>query len=298
MGYSYSQDEGPRMCFNNAKIWQLGWYSDRRAIVTPLTLTAEWSGQLVGFSEYGSSAITQTVVLKVEGDEEDYYVGFNRKSGINSGTVEGGNQVTIQKRQLGTGYAESILVAKLSGGGSYVISNFGGSSETVTIEVVSIDLASTPSVATVKVFRDQAPTPSPTASPTASPTISSNPTASPTKAPTGVPTPSPSASPTFPVTPNPTRSPVVLPDCSAITSSKTCKATSGCAWAKGLCVLAVGGPTAPTPTAPTPSAPTPTAPTPTAPTPTGDGCSSYTALGAKGCKSNGCVWSKGLCVDP
>ena len=28
MGYSYSYDDYPYMCFNGAKSWELGWYSD------------------------------------------------------------------------------------------------------------------------------------------------------------------------------------------------------------------------------------------------------------------------------
>ena len=135
MGFSYSQDEGPRMCFNNAKNWQLGWYVDRRE--TGTSLSSSWIGDLVvGLTEYGiiPSNSDQVVILKVEGDDVDYYVGFNRHVGINSGTREGGNQVTIESRSVGTGYATSSLVAKLSADASYVISDFVG--ETVIIEVL------------------------------------------------------------------------------------------------------------------------------------------------------------------
>eukprot|EP00551_Chaetoceros_affinis_P003807 CAMPEP_0203661788 /NCGR_PEP_ID=MMETSP0088-20131115/59787_1 /ASSEMBLY_ACC=CAM_ASM_001087 /TAXON_ID=426623 /ORGANISM="Chaetoceros affinis, Strain CCMP159" /LENGTH=774 /DNA_ID=CAMNT_0050524481 /DNA_START=1 /DNA_END=2326 /DNA_ORIENTATION=+ len=208
MGYSYSSDEGPRQCFNNAKNWQLGWYADRRATATPLT--ASWDGDLVGFAEVNSIPATsdQVILLKVEGDDVDYYVGFNRKVGINSGTQEAGNQVTIQSRPLGTGYAESILVAKLSAGGTYVISDFAG--ELVTIEVLSINTASTPGVASVRVYKDSEPTKAPTQSPTKAPTQS--PTKSPTQSPTEAPTKSPTQSPTeSPTTKAPTQSPTKSP---------------------------------------------------------------------------------------
>ncbi len=331
MGYSYSQDEGPRMCFNNAKNWQLGFYSDRRTVAFPLA--ASWTGDLVGLAEYDKSSDGQNVVLKVEGHTIDYYVGFNRKTGINSGTVEGGNQVTIQSRSLGQGYAESRLEAKLSAGGTFAISNFGGTTDTVTIEVVSISIATVPGTATVKVYKPQiataspttsptatptasptasptlpvtasptaspttsptsAPTTSPTAAPTAKATVSSAPSAPPSKSPTKSPTKTPTASPTLPVTASPTRSPVVAPQCAGITWSKTCKRTPGCTWAGGMCVVNGSGPT---PTAPTPTSPTAPAPAPVSvPTPTG-GCLSY--LSGKQCRVNGCVWSKGFCVDP
>jgi hypothetical protein len=39
MGFSYSQDNTPVMCFNAAKSWQLGWYSDMTTTLDPLTET-------------------------------------------------------------------------------------------------------------------------------------------------------------------------------------------------------------------------------------------------------------------
>jgi hypothetical protein len=151
MGYSYANDEGPRMCFNNAKNWQLGWYSDKHATATPLT--SSWSGNLVGVADYSEASGTDTVVLKVEGNALDYYVGFNRKAGINSGTNEGGNQVTIQERDQGTGYAPSKLIAKLSSGNEHTIPDFGSSGRDVVIKVTSIDTTANPPKATVEVFQ-------------------------------------------------------------------------------------------------------------------------------------------------
>jgi hypothetical protein len=168
MGYSYSEDEGPAMCFNNAKMWQLGWCvvptpradsdvvanfafslrSLRRVQVVSyfelallqrnrhtwapnatftLTLTfvvtntinlryadkvLQWSGtsttvELVGLSDYSSAGTGQQIVFKIPGSlssmqsVNDFYIGFNRKTGINSGTKEGGNQVTIQTKPAG-----------------------------------------------------------------------------------------------------------------------------------------------------------------------------------------------------
>jgi hypothetical protein len=31
MGFSYSEDDGPRECYNTVKNWLLGWYEDRQA---------------------------------------------------------------------------------------------------------------------------------------------------------------------------------------------------------------------------------------------------------------------------
>jgi hypothetical protein len=136
MGYSYAGSDTPIMCFNGAKNWQLGWYSDRHSVATPLDST--WQGQLVGVSDYGTSNSTQSVVLQIPTTSLDYYVAYNRNTGINSGTVEGGNQVMITSRSVGTGYAPSSLVAKLNAGQEHVITNFNGSRISATIKVDSI----------------------------------------------------------------------------------------------------------------------------------------------------------------
>ena len=54
MGYSYSGDDGPLMCFNPGKSWNLGWYTDRHATADPLSQT--WTGTLVGVAEYASAS--------------------------------------------------------------------------------------------------------------------------------------------------------------------------------------------------------------------------------------------------
>ena len=41
MGYSYNQDEGPVMCFNGVKSWQLDWYPNGRETITPLRSNTE-----------------------------------------------------------------------------------------------------------------------------------------------------------------------------------------------------------------------------------------------------------------
>lgn len=150
MGSLYGQENGPLMCFNAAKSWQLGWYDDKAVIVSPSS--SSWSGQLMGISDY-SNPKTQTVLLKLEtGTNEDYYINFNRKSGINRDVREGGDQVlvTIQDKN-GIGYSESKQVARLSSRGSYEIQNFGGSGRSVKIKVSSINRSASPGYADVTV---------------------------------------------------------------------------------------------------------------------------------------------------
>ena len=77
----------------------------------------------------------------------------------------------------GEGYAESALLAKLSAGGSYTITNFEGTGNDVVITVESISTATSPGVANVRIEYagvscdgTPSPTPAPSQSPSKSPT--------------------------------------------------------------------------------------------------------------------------------
>ncbi len=113
---------------------------------------------MVGISNYLNTASTDPVVVKVEtGRANDYFVGFNRATGVNANNDEGSNTVTVIQvdGENGNGYSQSHLRAKLGFSGdvtgrSYTIQDFGGTiGSTLTISVVSIDLDSKPAKATV-----------------------------------------------------------------------------------------------------------------------------------------------------
>ena len=272
---------------------------------------------LVGIADYLNEQSTDPVVIKVETRlANDFFVGFNRATGVNAQNDEGDDVVSVIQvdGNNGSGYSQSRLRAKLGfagdiTGSSYTISNFGGTGVSLTISVDSINFGTVPATATVNfqygsgtlsptssptVSPTKAPTQSPTEAPTQAPTQS--PTKSPTKSPspTDSPTKSPTKSPTQSPTSSPTKAPTVGPNCPSISRSKTCRQTSGCFWEGGLCKNQNTGPTAPTPTAPTPTAPTPTAPTPTTGSCSINSCSLCEGGGA--CRDAGCRWSKGTCT--
>jgi len=94
MGYSYNQDEGPVMCFNAAKNFQLGWYNNGEETITPLQANTEknfFDGRLIGIAEYDliDTASTDKAIAQITGYGNDYYASFNSRKGINSGTQEG-----------------------------------------------------------------------------------------------------------------------------------------------------------------------------------------------------------------
>jgi len=113
MGASFTDDG--KMTFNGAKNGaQLSWYNDRR-------VTAPFNGDLYGISDYGTTGTSAKMNIKFTEGSKDYYVSFNKKSGINSDTREYGNQVLVHSRSPGSGYATSVLEAHLTAGGSYTV---------------------------------------------------------------------------------------------------------------------------------------------------------------------------------
>jgi len=218
MGYSYGSFT-TRMCFNNAKSWQLGWYGLKRETLD-FSQRGGFNGTLVGVNDYQHVAATgRYVVVKIVGGTAgDLFVGFNRKAGINADTPEGVNQVTVQN-QLGTG--KSWLQAKLSAGGQFNVTNFRNTNRTLIIKVTSINLSQNPSFANVIIHMNGCPPgqcgtecyvpcpPPPTPPPTFHPTLP--PTPPPTYPPTLPPTPPPTSPATPPPTNSPTASPTPLP---------------------------------------------------------------------------------------
>ena len=150
-GYSYNTDDTPIMCFNGPKSWQLGWYSDYHVDLS--TNNYNWSGDLVGFAEKSATAASDKMIIRIRNAyaNRDTYVHFNRKIGMNSGTLEGGNEVLVSYRAGGVDYKVSNLVAKLNANGVYTIDNIGGTTKSVKITVNSINTSSTPARAKVSI---------------------------------------------------------------------------------------------------------------------------------------------------
>ena len=115
-------------------------YSDRHATWEPSDGVR--TVQLIGLSDYQSASQNHVVVLRIG---RNFFVGFNRKSGINANTREFGDQVTIHYWE---GYEDtgrggvSDLLAHLNQGESYTTENW-------ELSVVEIDLNSNPAVAKI-----------------------------------------------------------------------------------------------------------------------------------------------------
>ena len=125
---------------------------------------------LSGIADYDTTL--NKVLIKIvnpSGNGTDLFVAFNAQKGINSGTREAGNQVTVVQAGTPLGGSISTLLGKLSAGGNYTTdSNFG---EELTVEVVSISSSDS---ANVKIYFGGectvTPQPDPTPPPTPMPT--------------------------------------------------------------------------------------------------------------------------------
>lgn len=229
MGYSYSNDDGPKMCFNSAKSFQSGWYHTKT--VTPVTADCGgFEGQVYGLSDFGTVGGTTVVKINDITSGSDFFINYNKKEGVNFGTVEGGNQVMITSVQSGEGteYAYSELLAKLSVGQSYVISNFEGIGKDVSVTFDSLDDSVSPKPARVVISYDGLVCGSSTSSPTTMPPSNSPTTMPPTASPTNPPpTQSPTKNPTLPPTTlSPSTSPTVPPPTKSPTHSPTSRPTT------------------------------------------------------------------------
>jgi hypothetical protein len=139
------------MCFNPAKSWQLGWYSDKR-IELNMDSRGPFEGRLVGVADYDdSNAADKYVNIKIENGDIDLFIGFNLDAEINSGTKEGQNKVTIQSQ--GSGYSPSSLVAELAANEVYVIQNYKGGDFDLVVEVNGINLNTNPPFADIAIYQ-------------------------------------------------------------------------------------------------------------------------------------------------
>jgi len=226
MGYSYSSDEGPVMCFNAAKSWHFNWYSRIYIdfeIDAPSYIGRELN--LIGIDDYVNGVYTDAhvtvvmvrVMVLVVGVFDDLYLMYNRKKGINSGTVAFPDTVNIVSQRKKT--APSWTQAQLSAGQTYTYSNYGGLGLNLVITVCEMTDGTpgiTPDVARILVYIENADqpsctqlTPSPTNEPSTSPTVT--PTNSPTPQPITPPTNQPTTPPTVAPTNSPTPQPITPP---------------------------------------------------------------------------------------
>merc|ERR1712157_297885 len=137
MGYSYSQSD-TNMCFNHAKNFQFGWFTDALHTVT---LNSRFDGNIKGQINYQRGVSPQEpVIVKIDvsGSNDNYYVGFNHRAKYNSDVFDYANKVTIQ-RYTGTGYSISYSDGVLDAGQSWNNGKSGLERIEVTVRSLTTD---------------------------------------------------------------------------------------------------------------------------------------------------------------
>ena len=132
-------DDGPAMCFNGPKSWQLGWYSDRH--VTLKSGNYNWSGDLYGVADYAKTDESDKMIVRLAHPDKlkEFYISFNSKTGANSETFLGGDKVLVhRKKGSASSNAYSELVAELSEENPTVTVKING--ESIPISVSEINL--------------------------------------------------------------------------------------------------------------------------------------------------------------
>jgi len=160
MGAGSTEDDGPKNCFNAVKNYRLGWYDLQLGSTNPLDYTGnQKSFVLNGVADYkkDGSSDGELISLRLEqfGDDNgvDFYLGYNRKAGVNSGVSQGADQVILYSKDQGLNSALSTRIVMLDIGESYTIDDYRGNGSTVTIKFdklsnsmkdATITLSSTP----------------------------------------------------------------------------------------------------------------------------------------------------------
>uniref|UniRef100_A0A7S3VCI6 Peptidase M11 gametolysin domain-containing protein n=1 Tax=Chaetoceros debilis TaxID=122233 RepID=A0A7S3VCI6_9STRA len=166
MGYSFPSGNSPEYCFNAAKLYTLGWFSARSKTIST-SGTTSYSGNIADLTQ-DPDAAGSPILFFLDGTT-DYYLNYNRATGINSGTISGPDQVRIVQNG---GTQQSILQASLAAGGTWTSpAVFGGSTVTVVVNSIgteaniNISIAGAPVTAPIT-----APVTAPVMAPVSTPT--------------------------------------------------------------------------------------------------------------------------------
>jgi len=136
-------DEGSMMCFNPAKMWVFGWYSEWHRTVN--VLNVGFSGQLVGINDAKNqpnivSDNGQYVFLRLKSGKSRLFIAFNQKKGINEGVVGDGDKIVITEQD--GRFTESVWKAGLGVGEIFEYWNWNGSGKTLVVENCGIRFGS------------------------------------------------------------------------------------------------------------------------------------------------------------
>ncbi len=124
-------DEGAFMCFNPAKTWYFGWYSANHKELSPKT--EAFNGDIVGIDDVVNQKAGNTkVIIKINGDSNEFFLMYNRAKGINREVIGGADEVVIT-RQNGSS-KDSNFEKSLGTGEQWVYNNFANTGKNLVVK--------------------------------------------------------------------------------------------------------------------------------------------------------------------
>ncbi len=145
MGGQFKQDTTwGKMCFNAAKTYTTGWYSDHHTSVSPHL--EQYNGNIVDVNaaSLGNIKVWDDVVVQVQtpNNVDNLYFMLNRLEGITSDMMpdfqlKHANRVNIVRQGYSLGVA-SDLIASLGCGEEFIQQNWAGTGKALHIKVCSI----------------------------------------------------------------------------------------------------------------------------------------------------------------
>jgi hypothetical protein len=154
MGFSDGADDS-NMCFNAPKSYQSGWYESRDVkldsylpLLADATINSPWTADLVGVADYGNASGEQVVTVKLDDATTPYYIGFNRKTGIQADTKGPADKVEVSTQDAN---GQSWLLADLDAGEAYDIADYFGTGTDARIQVLGYTTEE-PRVAQVAIY--------------------------------------------------------------------------------------------------------------------------------------------------
>lgn len=171
MGYSYSYDDFPYMCFNAAKSWQLGWYTDKARTILPLADGQhEYTGRLASIVDYKTTDANVLIKIQQTTSAWAFFLNYNAAKGMNMNTMEGRDQVLVTMKNAGNEENASELVSRLVPGEVLTLPRFNGKIDD-TLYVKFLSLTDGVANVAIELSGPAVPAPSISVPPTNSPSI-------------------------------------------------------------------------------------------------------------------------------
>ena len=134
-------EEGNQMCFNAAKMWYFGWYSDQHKSFKPSS--NETTLDLVALDDIKTGKLNaknkiSILELVAEGGSSNLYVMFNRAKGMNAAVLADRNKTVIIEQSGPTQPSQWKGAVGPSDGDAYTQANWGETGKTLVIRSENI----------------------------------------------------------------------------------------------------------------------------------------------------------------